>query len=107
MAIDFNYSKAIRQATDVQNAADDLQGLCKKVLRESIETLPSVWSGDAAFLYLNHLRSLEHELNLESKRLLDIAESIRRTAKIIRDAEEDAKRVQSFKRFSGGGGGRS
>lgn len=93
MAIEFNYSRAIRQAAEIDAVADDIDRLVKNNLHNTQAALSNAWTGEAATLYLQNLQQFGNDAAAESRKLRRIASKIRKTAKIIAEAEQEAKRA--------------
>lgn len=103
MALNFDYAKAIGQAKQIEASADELKQVGNNELTKMLNDLPGIWAGEASTLYAQNLEKLKSEIQDEAKKLYDIAGNIRKTAKIILEAEEQAKKTVIK---LGGGGGR-
>jgi len=93
MAIEFDYNRAMKQATEIDGVADDIDRLIRNNLQNTQAALSTAWTGEAATLYLQNLRQFGEDAAAEARKLRDIASRIRKTAKVIEQAEQDAKRA--------------
>lgn len=126
MAImDFDYNRAIRQANEVDQIADEMMSIADNKLGHAVETLNLSWDGTSADQFLGHCRNTMNDIKSEAKKLKNYASRIRNVAKILEEAEQRAKEAQreaerrareaeaqrraqasASQKSSGGGGGR-
>ncbi len=106
MAINFDYNKAMGQANGIDNIASNLERIGKYNLQQFIENVSDNWSGENSQQFIKYCRENRQNIINEAKVLRSIAKKIRRTAKIYKEAEDEAIRVQSevSDGISGGGG---
>ena len=88
--INFNYNKAITNATEIDNIANDLENLMKNNLDTVTSDLDNIWQGEAASLIKTQFSSKREEIMSTVASLRQTSSDIRRAAAIIRKAEEDA-----------------
>lgn len=117
MAImDFNYNKAISQAKEIDNIAEDMLNVANKQMQNTVDSIGICWRGEASQQFVNYCESTQSDIRTQAKKLQDLARRIRDVARIIKDAENRAKELQrrqaaaeaakraASKNSSGGGG---
>jgi hypothetical protein len=50
--LNFDYPKALRQASEIENVANSMRSLASNGLDNAYEAIASVWKGDTANLYI-------------------------------------------------------
>lgn len=85
-SIQIAYSQVRSQAQKLDNCANDLQNLQRK-LDALMNDLRGGWTGESAELYLQKCSELSQKLDASRKNLDRTADAIRTTAKAYRDAE--------------------
>lgn len=86
-SIRMDFSKAKRQASDLEGIADNLRNLSDRQLEDTLRTLEQNWTGDNSVKYAGKGRQLEEKIRETSKSLEDIAEAIREIAQNVYEAE--------------------
>ena len=82
-----NYREAIQQARDLDTLADKVRSTANDKVEQSMQVLSSGWKGNNASEFLRKYGQLKQQI-------LDSAtDDIRRTAKIVYDAEMAALRI--------------
>jgi uncharacterized protein YukE len=101
----FNYDKAIEQARRVENVAAELRGLANNKISGAIASVNAAWSGEAANQFLRHCEETKRRVYVKADELYDIAQRVRNVAKILHDAETEARRkMEEISRRASGGG---
>ena len=103
MILDFNYDLAKRQATQIEGIAGDMRSLANGQMSNAIATVNASWDGDTSNLFIRHCNETKQQIVSRAAELENLARRIRDVARILKDAEERARR--EFEMFSGGGGG--
>jgi uncharacterized protein YukE len=107
--LNFDYPKALRQASEIENVANSMRSLAHNGLENAYEAIANVWKGDSANVYLNHCRETKQLIINRAGALDALATRIRKTARIIEDAEQKALAAAATNSHSAGnaGGGSS
>lgn len=91
MAImNFNYSRAISQAQQIESAADEISGSAGARLRSSIGAIGQCWQGDLSTRFTVCCKRADVETVTLAADLRTIARRMREVARIIKAAEEEA-----------------
>lgn len=90
--INFDYAKALGQASTLESIADDMRTLAKNYQNE-VNSMRTEWTGDAANAFAAYCVSMSTQVNTEADELRRTATAIRTTARILHEAEEAAKRA--------------
>jgi len=93
MIKDFNYPKAIQQANAIANAATQLRNLANGQYEQAIGEVQNAWAGDTARAFLQQCMETKRELLKKAQELDELANAIRKIAKRIEDAEQEARRI--------------
>ena len=88
-----NYREAIQQARDLDTLADKVRSTANDKVEQSMQVLSSGWKGNNATEFLRKYGQLKQQILDSAKELNAIADDIRRTAKIVYDAEMAALRI--------------
>lgn len=88
-----NYREAIQQARDLDTLADKVRSTANDKVEQSMQVLFSGWKGNNATEFLRKYGQLKQQILDSAKELNAIADDIRRTAKIVYDAEMAALRI--------------
>ncbi|HAL58447.1 MAG: hypothetical protein E7239_05280 [Sarcina sp.] len=91
--ISMNYREAIQQARDLDTLADKVRSTANDKVEQSMQVLSSGWKGNNASEFLRKYGQLKQQILDSAKELNAIADDIRRTAKIVYDAEMAALRI--------------
>lgn len=89
----FNYNQATRQANELDSIAQQLTKVSGNQLQSTLNSLSNAWKSDSATAYLRKGQKVQGDINTTAKNLRNIASTIRRIAKIVRDAELEAWRI--------------
>ncbi len=90
MAITFDYNQTVQQARLLDELAADLGSQAVTKLSTIHENVSAAWTGDAAKVYLRHIKGVQDDLTAKAKYLRDTAEFLRDAAKRIRAADAAA-----------------
>ncbi len=91
--IKMDFREAKKQADELDEIAENLRNVANRDLEQAMSVLNSGWKGNNATLYLEKVNRVKEETNREVKDLQNIASDIRRTARIIYEAEMEAWRI--------------
>lgn len=91
--IQFNYRKAISQANRLEDLADELRGIAKRNVENSLNNLARNWEGDSARQFINKGNKAQNDIIKTAKQLDDTAKAIKRAAENVRRAELEALRI--------------
>ena len=110
--LDFNYSRAINQAKQIDDIANEMLSVASTRLQNSLDSIGACWKGESSQQFIGYCAGVQTDIRNQSRNLQNVARRIRDAAKIIRDAEMRAKELQrkeaaasSSGSGSGGGGG--
>jgi len=104
MVLNFNYDLAIRQATQIEDIACEMRKLANGQMSNAIATIDASWDGDTSSIFLRHCGETKQQVVARAGELECNAQRIRSVARVLRDAEETAKRIIGL---PGGGGSSS
>lgn len=79
-AIEINYSKAKRQAEELEAEAKRLKLLAESGIEDSCGTIAANWLGDNADKYIRKVRQVQCDIKAASQSLQDTAGAIRKIA---------------------------
>lgn len=85
--INFNYNRAIQQASELDEIANNLSRLTSSEFAETMQNISANWKGENANKYLKKGERLQSDMSSTAKSLHGVASEIRRIAKRIYDAE--------------------
>ena len=91
--IQINYSRANRQAEELENAANELKMIANSKMEQSCSSIGRNWQGENADKYLHKMRTVQNDILTVSRDLKNTAQSIRRIARITYDADMAALRI--------------
>ena len=103
MILNFNYNLAIRQAAQIEEIAREMRTLANGKFANAIATVDASWDGDTSIIFLRHCNETKQQITTKATELDNLAQRIREVARILKDAEDRARREMEV--FSGGGGG--
>lgn len=92
-SIRFDFSKAKQEAARLESAADEMKKLANSSLESTLNNLSAGWKGESASLYMKKGVSVKEDLLKTANDLYAVANSIRKTAQRIYNAEMEAKRL--------------
>ena len=87
------YAGGFQQARDLDTLADKVRSTANDKVEQSMQVLSSGWKGNNATEFLRKYGQLKQQILDSAKELNAIADDIRRTAKIVYDAEMAALRI--------------
>ena len=99
-SIQFDFDQARRQADSLDQIADNLDGLGKSKLNDSMQTLSQSWKGANADAYLAKGSSLKQDITASASELRSIASDIRTIARNIYNAEMEALRIAEEREYN-------
>lgn len=85
--IEFDYSRAMLQANRLEEIAANIMNMSDRELENALQELRYGWEGDASQLYIQKGMELKTKIDSISKNLVDAAQTIRRIARRLHDAE--------------------
>ena len=91
--IKMDFKEAKKQADELDDIANNLRNVADRDLEQAMATFNSGWKGDSATLYLSKVNTVKDKTYREVQDLHSIADDIRRTARIIYEAEMEAWRI--------------
>lgn len=97
--IQFEYERAIRQAERLEQLAQSIQSGVATDLEATMDELQIGWRGETATEYITKGFELKNKIERVSNDLVKAADTIRRVAKRIRDAELAALAILRSKRY--------
>lgn len=92
MIWNFNYDKAIAQARTIENVAEEMRSIANNRLSGAIASINASWDGEASILFLRHCEETKQRIHDKANELTNIARRVRDVAKILHDAEAEARR---------------
>lgn len=88
--IEFEYNRAISQAERLEEIAREIKTLSTADIESALESLSSGWKGDASTLFIDKGYTLSQKGSKVAGDLEKAAQSIRKIAKAIHDADRAA-----------------
>ena len=88
--VNFDYCEILRRAGAIEDAAQELDQLCRHSLATITESLEAAWQGEAAARFLRSCDACGEDLRAQSAALQELADRIRRAAWAIEEAERQA-----------------
>lgn len=92
-SIEFNYGKAISQANRLDGVASDMKRLANNSMSGSLRDVNAAWTGENATAYIQKGNILREQIDETAAELQQIAESIKKVAERMKQAEDFAKSV--------------
>lgn len=96
--IRMNFRKALEQAREVEDISKDLSNLSRGPFEEAMNQLAANWTGENSRKFVAKGGLLREQLEGTSRELKDTAETIRRIAQEIYEAEMEALRIAEERR---------
>lgn len=90
--IRYDFRQSQKCAQELENMADSLKELAEGRLGSVLQQLPSVWTGEAAEVYVETGERLKRHILENAKKMKCIASAIQSTAQRVYDAEMKAYR---------------
>lgn len=91
--INFNYQKAMRQATQLEDLANQLKRIANSDVDSALDQVAASWKGDSANMFIQKGNKAKNDLLQSSKQLQNTANAIRAAARALRNAEIRAKQI--------------
>lgn len=91
--IEMNFRQALKQADQIDAAANQLGNLSGKEFRGSLDNLSANWRGECASMYLAKGGHLQEQMNGTARELRAVAAEIRTRAKQLYNAEMNAWKI--------------
>lgn len=85
--IEITFGNAITQANQLENCADTMMKLSKTNLSNIKADITAAWEGQSAGAYLSKLDLTAGNIEKTANKLYEIADALRRVAKIFRTSE--------------------
>ena len=96
-----NYTQAVNYANDLNEKAQSLRTLANQKYAGTLQDISANWTGENAQKYLAKGNSLKDKIINSAKELDEVAESIRRSAKRVRDADMQALQAAQQRDYGG------
>lgn len=104
MIWNFNYDKAIRQAEQIESVVGNMNTLANSTLGGAIGAVNAAWDGASSDLFLRHCEETKEQILEKARQLAQAASKIREVARILREAEINARRqMEELSRRAAGG----
>lgn len=91
--IEFNFRKAMNQADQIDNLANNLSNLSRNRFAGTMQGISASWKGDNASLYLGKGERLQGNMDGSASELHSIASDIRTVARRLYRAEMAALEI--------------
>ena len=91
--INFNYQKAMRQAAQLEDLANQLKRIANSDVDSALDQVAGSWKGDSANIFLQKGNKAKNDLIQSAKQLQNTANAIRSAARALRAAEIRAKQI--------------
>ena len=91
--IHFNYSRAVRQADQLEGVSHRLSSLAEGNMEYILTEVSRAWRSDSTPHYIQKGQKVKEDIKTTSNNLYKIAKAIREIAERVRDAELEAWRV--------------
>ena len=91
--IEFDFGKALAQANELEEIADEMKSLSNSNMDSTLQLIAANWKGDSATAFLRKGDLLKQDIAKTSETLRSIASSIRVTAQRLFEAEQAAKEL--------------
>lgn len=91
--INFNYQKAMRQAAQLEDLANQLKRIANSDVDSALDQVAGSWKGDSANIFLQKGNKAKNDLIQSAKQLQNTANAIKSAARTLRNAEIRAKQI--------------
>ena len=91
--INFNYQKAMRQAAQLEDLANQLKRIANSDVDSALDQVAASWKGDSANMFIHKGNKAKNDLLQSAKQLQNTANAIRAAARALRNAEIRAKQI--------------
>lgn len=105
--IQFNYNKAVSQAKELENLAQQLENLARRDMDDTLTAVSRGWNGESSDLFAAKGRKAQSDMRESAKQLRNLASGIRKAAENVRKAEERARQIALIASGRGASGGGS
>lgn len=99
--IQFDFNEARRQANKLDDIAQKLRSLAKKQIENSIDEIPSFWTGKSANLFVTKQNEMKQNIINTARELEEQADNIRKIAQLIYEAEQRALEIAQRREYKG------
>lgn len=99
--IQFDFNEARHQANKLDDIAQKLRNLAKRQVENSIDEVPSFWTGKSASLFMNKQSEMKQNILDTARELEEQADNIRRIAQLIYEAEQRALEIAQKRDYKG------
>ena len=96
--IDFNYAKAIQQATQIEEISSRMTGSLRGEMTQILDQVRLAWASESTPQYLRKGEKVAGDIGTVGKNLAEIAETIRTIAERLRKTEEEVWRITNERR---------
>lgn len=97
--IRMNYNNAVRQADSLLQIARELRSAANNDLSDCVSEISCNWTGDNSRAYISKCSSLKANILKNAEQLEKTADTIKRIAKNIYDAEMRALRLALVRKY--------
>jgi uncharacterized protein YukE len=91
--IQFDYSRAISQAGQIETIASEMRTLASGKVSDAMTAIDASWDGNTSTSFLTHCEGTKTEITATAGTLDGLAGQIREAARIIKEAEEAAQKA--------------
>ena len=91
--IELNYQDTINKSEQLIDLTAEIKNICRNDLEDIKSTCNSVWKGDASEAYQKKIGQLQSKIEKRVRSIETTANSLGKTAKRLRQAEELAKSI--------------
>lgn len=96
--IELNYQDTINKSEQLIDLATDIKNICRDDMEDIKSTCNSVWKGDASEAYQKKFSQLQSKIEKRARNIENTANSMGKTARRLRQAEEIAKSIFNKKK---------
>lgn len=96
----FSYDRAIKQAEDLERIANSIKNDTGNKIDAVLGMLNNAWNSDNSSNYLKKVTKVQGDIIDIAKRILNVAEEIRRKAEEFRAAELSAIEIANTRDYS-------
>ena len=89
-SIEMDFSKAKRQAQELDEVAGNLEKLSGTQLEDTLGQLGANWTGDNSVKYIGKGKALQENITATAGSIREVASAIRELAEVIYEAEMEA-----------------
>lgn len=96
-AITFNYNKAIKQADELIEISEGIGKIASGKLSDGINIIDKNWNGENSNKFISKSNKLKTKVEDSAKDIKNIADTIKKMAKVTYDAEMESIRIAKEK----------